>query len=113
MKKLLIISLFSCSAFATVYQPNTSQFTCPDGEIVDGAKQIQVSVGERPGGIGTCFWGKPVVSFNISQDRTTVTGYTTWTLDGGFIADGCSDVKGEKMTSIGVIAKMNCKTQQM
>jgi hypothetical protein len=112
-KILVLLSMISGASFATTFQPNTSNFSCPDGEIINTAKKIDVSVGEQPGGIGRCFWRDPVVSFAVSEDRTSVTGYTTWTLDGGWLADGCSDIKGEKLTSIGVIAKVQCKAQQI
>lgn len=114
MRKLLFLIGIGCTSlsFATTYQPNTSNFTCPDGEIINTAKPIDVSVGERPGGIGECFWRDPVTSFSLSDDRTSVIAYTTWSLDGGWLADGCSDVKGEKLTSIGIVAKLQCKTQQ-
>lgn len=111
-KLLLFLSGMSSLVFATTYQPNTSNFTCPDGEILNLAKEVDVSVGEQPGGIGQCYWKNPVTSFAVSPDRTAITGYTTWELDGGWIADGCSDIKGEKLTSIGVIAKVQCKAQQ-
>lgn len=116
MKKsvlLLLATLMSGSVLATTYQPNSSSFSCPDDEIVDSSKSVEISVGERPGGIGECFWRDPVVSFGLTQDRSTLTAYTTWTLDGGFLADGCSNIKGEKITSIGIISKMQCKTQQL
>jgi hypothetical protein len=114
MKKLLLLMGLGYAGIsvATTYQPNTSNFTCPDGEIINTAKPINVSVGERPGGIGECFWKDPVTSFSLSDDLTSITAYTTWSLDGGWLADGCSDVKGEKLTSIGIVAKLQCKTQQ-
>jgi hypothetical protein len=113
MRKLVFILLGAGSiANATTYQPNTSTFTCPDGEIVDAGKAIEITVGERPGGIGECYWREPEVSFNLNQDRTAITAYTTWKLGGGFMADGCENIKGERMTSVGIIAKMQCKTQQ-
>lgn len=109
---LILLSIYAAgNAFASTYQPNTSTFSCPDGEIVDTSKPINISVGERPGGIGECFWRDPVVSFSVSDDRNTVTGRTTWNLDGGWLADGCSDIKGEKMTSQGIVAKVFCKMQ--
>lgn len=114
--KTKLLALLCCSgigfSFATTYQPNTSNFTCPDGDVVDVSKKIDVSVGERPGGIGECFWRDPLTSFAVNEDKTSVTAYTTWQLDGGWLADGCSDIKGEKLTSIGVVAKVVCKSQQ-
>lgn len=115
MKKLLLLLCggyigLSC---ATTFEPNTSNFTCPDGEVVNTAKPINVSVGDRPGGIGECFWRDPVVSFSVSDDKTSVIGYTTWKLDGGWLADGCEDIKGEKISSQGIVAKVYCKSQTL
>jgi hypothetical protein len=112
MKKLLMILCGITGVASAAYVPNTINFTCPDGKQVDLAQKVDVSVGERPGGIGECFWRNPVTSFSVSQDGTSITGLTTWTLDGGWLADGCSDIKGENMTSVGVIARVSCKTQQ-
>lgn len=113
MRKSILILLSAIGlAHAQGYQPNTSNFSCPDGEQLDLSKPVNVSVGERPGGIGECFWRNPQVSFRINNELTSITGLTTWTLDGGWLADGCSDVKGENMTSIGIIAQVSCKSQQ-
>lgn len=113
MRKLIFILCgITGIASATGYVPNTINYTCPDGKLVDTAQSINISVGERPGGIGECFWRNPVTSFSLSQDGTSITGLTTWTLDGGWLADGCSDIKGEKLTSTGIVALVSCKTQQ-
>ncbi len=108
----ILLSALSCIATAQTFQPNSVKFTCPDGDQIDTSKKIYVSVGERPGGFGECFWRNPEVSFNLSDDGKSVTGITTWKLDGGWLADGCSDIKGEMMSSIGVIARVSCKAQQ-
>ena len=109
---VLMAGLFGCAyAQSNYFIPNTENFTCPDGQKFDSTQKVDVSVGQVPQGFGNCFWGNPKVSFSLNQEGNSISGLTTWKLDGGSMADGCTGIKGEKITTAGVIAKVSCISQ--
>ena len=111
MKKIILYSILaglSVNAFA-YFDPNSSKFTCPDEKVVDTSEVIQVTAGALPDGVRKCYWADPVYSYGITNNGKTILGYTTWTLSGGWLSNGCYDAHGAKQTAEGVIVKVSCK----
>lgn len=112
MQKILI-ALFGLSSLvcAQDYMPNAATFTCPADTKVNLSIPMQISVAQTPAMIGECWWGKPIVSYSISNNGNTVNAEVSWELDGPVMANGCYKAKGQRQTVSGLIAKVSCKTQ--